>query len=413
MDLPPVKSIETGEEEKADFAEFSLANNAAPEQRHGFAARQIRKKAESADCTAETVLPSLELKQEELAKENEKKILLEARIQAISDKYNVKIAGPGETAEYKSNIEVALRLPNSKELDVIESVLEKYSHISKKRQDGKIDFEGLRIGFAALSESARIKAMGWHDSASKPAGIYFAPKNDSVGRQGLESTALHEFAHQLQNLLWDDGQGNEDPPESFLKFFGFEEVPAAKSKMENGTYRLTDKHGQVWQHEDLGVDECDQDDYWYPVKNGEVQLDNGKAIVDEELRNRLPESKKPATSYFPDPSETHAEALAMLLFDRKMLFARNRQLYELMKVLDQKDIDRRFGVEKARERKEPFMIRNLEGKIVPNTMQEQSRLKNAERNWSLSDLTKLKEDPEEEEHDEKSNCACRKSSPSR
>lgn len=259
--------LHSGDEQvKAPFAEELAGFTAAKKEGYELLAARFSKIEPGVDCQAQSKLPELELlKPREFTKEADDKRAVQEQIAALNKKYKVRITGAGNKAEYESssegNINVDLRDPTLKELEIIERVLDKFVHLSKRRSDAEIDFGGLKIGFAAHLESGRIRALGWHDSDSEPPGIYFAPKNDREGRLGLESTALHEFAHQLQKQFWEDRHGNELPPRSFVKFFGYEKVPASQSKMDGGTYRLTDKDGRKWQHESEGVSECDQDDY--------------------------------------------------------------------------------------------------------------------------------------------------------
>lgn len=306
------------------------------------------------------------------------------KMQELSQKYNVRFGKAGELItqdDDKTNKKLELRMPTAEELKVIESILPKYAHVARKNGT---DFGGLKFNFVTPNgEGAKVTEHGWHEGGKNPS-ISFAPRDAAKtnGWDGLEGTALHEIAHQLQEVRWKDNAGEEHVPKKVEDFFGYKKVMPPLTSAAEGTYRLSDKEGKQWQYESVSNKDEEQEELWMPVKNGKVQKDSELGISEEQLRNRMADNKKPATDYFFHPQEAHAEAMALMLFDAKTLWQKNPDLYNATKKWDQEDINYRYGFQKnAAGEQIPRMIRDIDRNLVPNTDESRKRIHEWEKTW--------------------------------
>lgn len=317
--------------------------------------------------------------------------------QAISDKmtemekrFTIKLGRPGEQAIYhedNANIQYDLRLPTMEELKVTEAVLIKFAHVAKKNGT---DFGGLSINFAASKGNAlSFDEHGWHEGKEDglPPKIGIAPRDfvQTSGYDGMEGTMLHELTHQLQELEWINKKGEEKIPPQVEKFFGFEKVIPPLTNDENGTFRLTDAQGQKWQYDSPKGDVEADDAMWYPVENGKIVMDAARGLDSKALREKLAPEQRPATSYFFNPAETHAEAISMYLYDRRMLHDTNPKLYDAVKTWDQKDINYRYGFNTREDGQiVSKMIRSAYGNVVHNTSENRRAVRELEESWAKS-----------------------------
>ena len=300
----------------------------------------------------------------------------------MENQYNVKFMLPGSMVEYsdEKKTKVPMRMPTSDELKVIENVLDKFSHLSVEKN--KTDFDGFRIGFTAFKGRGKeVNVAGWYDNS--PEGVYFGPYvlKEARGVKGLEGVALHELSHELQNSLWKE----DEVPKKILDFFGYEMAPKKPEKKdEEPSYRIKDKDGNQWQY--LLTKADDADGVWLPVKDGVQTTDLSQGITDRQMRELLPLARRPASEYFYDPAEAHAEALALFLNAPITLYDSNPSLYYAVKSWDQDDINRKYKPSKAANGSEiPKMIRSFDGKIVPNT--DENRMLRTEQEQVLTLLT--------------------------
>lgn len=293
--------------------------------------------------------------------------------------YNVKFSLPGELVDYRddSKTKVPMRMPTSDELKVMEEVLDQFKHLSNSAR--RTDFDGLKIGFTAFKDNGKsVNVAGWHDNS--PEGIFFGPTifKNARGVKGLEGVALHELTHELQNKFWKE----DEIPKKVLDFFGYEKAPKQNSD-DDDSYRLKDKDGNQWQY--LLTNKTDSDGIWMPVRNGEMSTDRSEGISDNAMREKLPEGRRPATEYFFDPEEAHADALALYLYEPAALYDTNPHLYWAVKEWDQADINRRYKTIKNRDGSEtPLMIRGADGKIVPNSQDNRRKVEEAQSSMYLS-----------------------------
>lgn len=275
---------------------------------------------------------------------------------------------------------VDMRLPSIEEIRVLEKTLKAFSHIADKQSNGRLDFGGLKFGFvSAEGHGAKVTEYGWY-SGDKPS-IYFGPriKTTTVGLDAFEGTAYHEMAHHVQNVTWKTDENEHDiPPQALLDFFGYEKTPQSDPKAEP-EYRMRDKDGNLWQFKELKID-CKEKAIWLPVLDGQMSHDLSLGLSNAKFRMLLPEEKRPSTNYFFHPQEAHAEALAMLIQNPKMLWQTNPDLYRELKKWDQADIDAKFKTRKeANGQVVPNRIRAMDGSIVPNTRANSSAIRMQEQ----------------------------------
>lgn len=294
----------------------------------------------------------------------------------METQYNLKFKMPGDMVAYSDDNKtwVPMRMPTAQELKIMEDVLDKFKHLSVSQK--KVDFDGFQIGFTAYRGTGKgVNVAGWHDNS--PEGVFFGPiaLKQAQGFKALEGIALHELSHELQNSLWKENE----IPKNILDFFGYEKAPKKEgtSEDEDDSYRIKDKDGNQWQY--LLTNKADADGLWMPVRNGVMSEDRAEGITDREMRTRLPDDRKPASEYFYDPAEAHAEALALYIHDPTTLYDANPKLYWEMKKWDQEDINRRFKPQKdANGALLPVMIRGGDGRIVPNTEENLKKVEQRE-----------------------------------
>lgn len=334
------------------------------------------------------------LGKERVEKQSETAQAINEKMDDLEKRFNIKMGRPGDKPIYTEDdkqVTFDLRLPTMDELKVTEDVLKKFAHVAKKNGT---DFEGLRLNFAASKGNALgFDEHGWHDEAKdgKPPSIGIAPRDfaQTRGYDGMEGTLLHEFTHQLQELEWIDRRHREKVPRDIERFFGFDKVMPPVTKDEEGTYRLTDSQGKKWQYEN-SQGKVDDDASWYPVDKDKVVHDDARAIDDKQMRQKLAPERRPATDYFFNPAETHAEAISMYLFERKMLHDTNSALYESVKKWDQRDINYRYGFNTREDGQiVAKMIRSADGHVVPNTSENRRAVRELEDSFASSAVAKV------------------------
>jgi hypothetical protein len=315
------------------------------------------------------------------------------KMNEMEKKYNISFGTPGQEIEYEYRdaeqdkyikTKVNYRFPTSGELDILDKSLTQFGHLAAT-PDG-LDYKGLKFNFiSANGEGYRASLYGWYNSQKEGVSqITFAPRNglkNPEDWEGLRGTALHEIAHHLQYKLWDKGSGKETP-KSVLDAFNFQHDAAS------GNYRLKDKDGNLWERHEIRSKDKDTGkwgyrDRYYPVISGAVVKEEGRARTTQEMRDSLPRDKKPCTNYFTYPTEAHAEALSMYLFDRRMLWEKNAKLYQSTKAWDQGDIDRRYGLKLTKEGAwVPNYIRGVDGGIVENKEENARKVREMEESWT-------------------------------
>jgi hypothetical protein len=312
------------------------------------------------------------------------------KMSAMEKKYNVSFGQAGREVEYEYRdpeqdkyvkVQVAYRYPTSAELNVLEKSLDQYAHLAATAD--RIDFKGLRFNFiSSAAPGDKVSLYGWYNSQKEGISqVSFGPRNSlqpADAWEGLKGTALHEIAHHLQYQLWTKGPTRETP-QSVLDAFGFS-LDAA-----SGNYRLKDKDGAMWQRDEVRKKDKETGKWeyygrWYPVVSGTVVKEESRARTTKQMHDSLPTDRKPCTNYFTYPTEAHAEALSMYLFDRRMLWERNFKLYESTKQWDQGDINRRYGMSAANPAV-PAAIRGVDGTIIANTPEARAKVEAMEKGW--------------------------------
>ncbi|MBY0548788.1 MAG: hypothetical protein K2W95_16070 [Candidatus Obscuribacterales bacterium] len=332
------------------------------------------------------------------------KALVDAKVKKISATFDVEFATEAEVidkqwvkndkGEWSQDKDVLCRAPRLNELYGIEAALYRAQPSQKGENGGK----GLKFYFLTddLTRGERPLASWRGDRNGRPAIHYYigscdgrpvlerdAPFNPKakLGHSygSIEALTLHEISHNHQNNIgwWTDLQKDEAAK------FGFRDcgvdgdgnrIWAVKStrKDSNGAhiyYRLNDKTSEYFP--------CDE---------------TGKTIAGEpeisksELRKIA--AHRPMTYYFPNPSETYAEGVMVYRLGgvyRASLLKENPGLYEVVKRLDQNEIDNAYGRDVQYEWRQGFdqwgnqvhyqvevsrtsrYIRNADGNVVANT----------------------------------------------
>ncbi len=322
---------------------------------------------------------------------------IQKKMSDMKGSYNISFGAAGTKYEYEYKdpqtdayvkVPVNFRHPTMNELNILDKSLQQYKHIAKAGDNA--DFNGLKFSFISGSgEGKKVGLYGWYNSNKDGVSqIFFAPRNSlqpASAWEGLRGTALHEIGHHLQHRLWDKGTGRETP-QKVMDAFGFSYDKTAEK------YRLKDKDDNLWQREETrDKDKSGAWEYrgrWYPVVKDTVIKEESRALTSKQMADKLPAERKPCTNYFTYPTEAHAEALSMYLFDRQMLWDRNQKLYANTKAWDQADLNKYYGVKEGDGT--PVMMRSTDGKIVPNNAANRGKVKEQEDSWRTKKPTETK-----------------------
>ncbi len=192
----------------------------------------------------------------------------------------------------------------------------------------------------------------------------------------MEDIVTHELAHGTQHNLAMGGNGQ-----------------AAKYASSIGWTPYFDKTSQAqgWllegsQHELFSTGNACKTRSWTYVNKLGQPLDGPRGrVVDPSKAPHLDESFvashariKPASEYFTQPNEEHAEALKLFRLSaetRSALHESTPALYKVVKQSDQEEIDRVYGLTALRHSK---LVRDLSGNLVANTRESRRAIKDAE-----------------------------------
>lgn len=332
------------------------------------------------------------------------KTLVDAKVKKISDTFDVEFATDGEVidkqwvknekGEWTQDKEVLCRAPRLNELYGIEAAL----YRAQPSQKGKAGGKGLKFYFLTddLTKGERPLASWRGDRSGRPAIHYYigscdgrpvlerdAPFNPNAklghAYGSIEALTLHEISHNHQNNIgwWTDLQKDEAAK------FGFRDcgvdsegnrIWAVKSKRKDANgehiyYRINEKTSEYCACDETGT-----------AIAGEPEISKS------ELRKIA--AHRPMTYYFPSPSETYAEGVMVYRLGgvyRASLLKENPGLYEVVKRLDQKEIDSAYGEDIQYEWRQGIdqwgnqvqyqvevsrtsrYIRNADGNVVANT----------------------------------------------
>ncbi len=316
---------------------------------------------------------------------------IKERMQELSDKYKVSFGAAGTEMDYQHSdaetdttvtLKISLRLPAMAELETLQECLDKYAHLAPRTDNGR-DFGGMRYNFISHNgDGKKVGLWGWyHSSKDGIPQIFFGPGNSRMTRgwEALEGTALHEIAHHLQHNRW-NGPGGKEVPATVRDFFGW------KLDAASGKFRLDDKDGNLWERDQIRMKDTATGKWyytgrWYPVVNDTVIKEASRARTNRQMFDNIPDDRKPCTQYFTHPQEAHAEAVAMLLHNPRLLSDRNKKLYEATRQWDQADINSRFGVLRQDGKDVPRMMRGADGKIVPNNDDNRKKVQDMHESW--------------------------------
>ena len=309
----------------------------------------------------------------------------------ISEKYGVKFGKPGEkrveVEDGKKHAYVA-GMPTADELKVLQDVLKNTDHE---------DYRGLKIWFIRPDEN---KADYWghygnegdtsdkphrcggdcsHTEPRKKLDIVMLPKSRQQlrGFNALEGVFYHELGHHEQGdrygdkASWGGGKESTEDTRAIARELGW-----TWSK-KHGESLLRDKDGGLWKY-------SDDKERWYHA-GGKRPADGKRSLKNLEMAERA--LVKPITKYFPYPYEQHAEALAAFRlapgsdkegFDRAGLARKSPGLYEVARRFDQESIDKKYYTDRYGR---SLYVRDLDGKIKPNSRYLQRRIQRAEESW--------------------------------
>lgn len=305
------------------------------------------------------------------------------RMAELAKKYNIGFGTAGKVIKYEwsdpetdttKSVDVTQRMPTLEELTTLERCLKKYEHLAPNTADGH-DFRGLQFNFiSGAGDGSKVSLWGWYTHRKE---VFFGPRNSrqTDGWEGFEGTVLHEVAHHLQAMRW-TSDGARRVPREVLDTLGW------RYNSTTGTHQLRDKDGTYWEGHSVRLKDAETHKWyyttqWYPVVGDTVVKEQSRARTTQQMYDNIPQERRPCTKYFTYPTEAHAEALAMLMQNPRMLFERNQSLYRATRLWDQTDINAQHGLQDGR----PKMIRGTDGNIVPNTPENRRRITDTENGW--------------------------------
>lgn len=241
--------------------------------------------------------------------------------------------------------------------------------------------DGQPLKFAFLQDSylkgidANMLANFVDASPEGRPAVYFDPAGNSSGlateadvkrfgyaqEQSIESTVVHELAHNTQKRL--DLDHDKDLVQTFNRL-GW--VPYADPNTHETLWLIKTRSGDLYRIDD-------EKQNWILCDSKGQPLDKERTAVDQtEAERASAEAVRkealvyPPTDYFRSPFELDAEALMLFRLNaarRAALLNDSPVLYRLAKEQDQKDIDKTYG---ANDNGSSKMIRNPDGELVAN-----------------------------------------------
>ncbi|MCA9805363.1 MAG: hypothetical protein KC777_25510 [Cyanobacteria bacterium HKST-UBA02] len=299
----------------------------------------------------------------------------------LENKYGIKIARPGEPGprqqivqkdnSIKFGKELAVRNPSLKELLGMEAALEK-SAPANTSGNAKEPVKFYFLKDQSYNPEARGAAAFEPDINGGPAVIVDPgfdrnpiterdrKNNDGSDHGSMESILTHELGHHTEEKLLKTPEAKS----AFYKELGWRPVPGSQPGQEE--YMLRGRHGDY-----KPINPMDPEAGWEKLnRHGRT---TGIVNQDQVAADAL---VKPATGYFVQPHEMLAESLTLLRLGnnhRSHLLNTDPRLHNLIKGLDQKEIDMKHG----RGR----MIRSFSGALVPNTPDNQRLLLEKEKQY--------------------------------
>lgn len=343
------------------------------------------------------------------------KKLVDAKAKDLRDNFDVEFTTEREVVdkqwfkndkgEWEQGQDVVARAPRLNELYGIEAALYRAQPSQKAKGGGK----GIKFYFLTddLTKGERPLASWRANRDGRPA-IHFYPgsterpvlerempfdptRTMGHGYGSIEALTLHEISHNHQNVVgwWSDLEKDE------AEKYGFRDCG-------------TDKDGnRIWAVKSTKTDSNGNPIYYRSNSSGTYTAcdENGKDIAGEPeiFRSTLRKiaAHRPMTYYFPSPSETYAEGVMIYRLGgvyRASLLKENPALYEVVKRIDQKEIDLIYGEDVQYEWRSGYdqwgnqvwyqvevsrtsrYIRDADGNLVRNTKSNAKSVSQFEKN---------------------------------
>lgn len=277
------------------------------------------------------------------------------RIREISQKYGVKFTTGGRHTY--DGYKITAGVPTGDELDALEKVLKNVPHVNLK---------GLEIMFVDKNRRPRNE-FAVHESDGSKKRILIMPLGRIRGTEGwdkVEADLSHEVAHEEQHQI-NRGLVLGHPVSSEEGQRVFRDMGWTYNQRTGP--RLLDRNGGEWAFSG--------NRHWDFV-GGTRPGDNKTRVTNDEMRELA--KIRPASTYFDNPDEMHAEAISRFRTDRRGLAGEAADMYFVAKAYDQRMIDRAF-----KNLPPGSLIRSASGDVVAATPENIRKVEEAERRWGL------------------------------
>ncbi len=281
-----------------------------------------------------------------------------AKIEQLEKTYNVRVTKPGEQVLVDGR-KIDARMPRLDEVYALEQGLLKSQPATMGKQ--------VQLTYAKQTD-LNFAGRYFPEDLEKPAIVFNTPTDryehamlesdaakNQPSRQGhtVESIVVHELGHHSQ---WKSGFGDPQKADALSREMGWEPTPMGwLMRAEKGGYFREDASNPMapkWYH-------CD--------KEGQPLNAAGKATDRAHAQEITPEQVKDFGAVkhvrsMPSPLEMQAEGYKDFRMDagrRHRLMQADKSFYNMIKRLDQAEIDQAYGAGKY--------IRQPKGNIVPNT----------------------------------------------
>lgn len=279
----------------------------------------------------------------------------------------------GENCVDYPGYRIAARAPKLRELVAIESALEKSepSHVSTDGQSsvkmyflmGHMRRGGSNLARFILDKEGR-PSLYFEPGATDASNLEppMVAKSDSM--DSTEAIAMHELVHNSQrNMGWDDPTKQAEVARD-MGWLPFHDTRENKQK-----YILKGRDGLSFRYDQQ---DCESQFAWFrcdetgnPLNEAGTRvatIADAQQYKGEEVGEKA--LVKPATWYFRNPEEMHAEALTMFRLGkdhREHLLRTSPTLYQTVRREDQKEIDKHKGVDEQGRSK---FVRDVSGSLV-------------------------------------------------